>query len=70
MHKTLQDLAKTVDEGQLDDVLSDFSKAFDTVPDKKLKHKLHHYGIWANLHSWISDFLHDRAQAVVLENGR
>ena len=33
-------------------------------------HKLQHYGIRSNLHSWISDFLRDRTQAVVLENGR
>ena len=68
---TLQDLAKTVDDrGQSDVVLLDFSKAFDKVPHKRLMHKLQHYGIRSNLHSWISDFLRDRTQAVVLENGR
>ena len=68
---TLQDLAKTVDDkGQSDVILLDFSKAFDKVPHKRLMHKLQHYGIRGSLHSWISDFLHDRTQAVVLENGK
>ena len=68
---TLQDLAKSVDDkGQADVILLGFSKAFDKVPHKRLMHKLHHYGIRGNLHSWISDFLHERTQQVVLENGK
>ena len=68
---TIQDIAKTVDDkGQTDVVLLDFSKAFDKVPHKRLMHKLHHYGIRGSVHKWISDFLHEREQHVVLDGGK
>ena len=34
----------------------DFSKAFDSVPHKRLLHKLSSYGIKGSLLSWITDF--------------
>ena len=68
---TIQDLAKSVDDrGQTDVVLLDFSKAFDKVPHKRLMQKLQYFGVRGNIHRWISDFLHERTQTVVLENSR
>ena len=48
-------------------VVLDFSKAFDTVPHKKLLHKLDHYGLRGPLHSWLTTFLTNRSMKVVLE---
>ena len=45
----------------------DFSKAFDKVPLCRLNHKLHWYGIRGTTLQWITAFLTDRAQRVVLE---
>lgn len=44
----------------------DFSKAFDTVPYHRLLHKLSHYGINGKTNTWISSFLQDRHQRVVV----
>jgi hypothetical protein len=46
----------------------DFSRAFDSVVFTKLIAKLEHYGITGRLLTWISAFLHNRTQCVVLEN--
>ena len=65
---TLQDLMKNRDEHiQTDMVILDFSKAFDTVPHLKLLLKLKHYGIRGNLLDWISNFLQQRDQRVVVD---
>ena len=45
----------------------DFAKAFDKVPHQHLLYKLKYYGISCNAYDWISDFLTDRTQTVVLE---
>ena len=44
----------------------DFAKAFDTVPHKRLLVKLKAYGIDEKLCAWVSDFLPDRKQRVVM----
>ena len=55
---TIDELARNTDAGfQTDVTILDFLKAFDTVPHKKLLHKLHSYGVRGNLHKWISSFL-------------
>jgi len=46
----------------------DFSRAFDSIVFNKLLAKLRHYGIDGKLLKFISAFLHDRTQCVVLEN--
>ena len=46
----------------------DFSKAFDSVPHKRLIHKLSSYGIKGNLLNWISDFLDQRTQHVTIND--
>jgi len=45
----------------------DFSKAFDTVPHKRLLLKLESYGIQGSLQTWLTDFLTRRTMKVVLE---
>jgi len=46
----------------------DIAKAFDTVPHKRLKLKLQCYGIFGNTYLWISSFLSDHHQKVVIGN--
>ena len=65
---TLQDLMKYNDNKiQIDIAILDFSKAFDTVPHDSLLQKLHHYGIQGNVLLWISEFLKNRQQSVVID---
>ena len=65
---TLNDLTKSWDAGlQTDVAVLDLSKAFDMVPHRALLGKLEHYGVVGNLHSWISDFLSERSQSVVVD---
>ena len=48
---TINDLLKFYDKGkQIDMAILDFSKIFDTVPHKKLLHKLDQYGIRGPVH--------------------
>ena len=49
---------------QVDIAISDFLKAFDTVPHRKLLHKLSHYGIAGPLHQWLTTFLTRRTMKV------
>jgi hypothetical protein len=44
----------------------DFAKAFDKVPHQRLQCKLKFYGIKNETLSWISAFLSNRTQIVVL----
>ena len=46
----------------------DVAKAFDTVPHKRLRFKLQWYGIVGNTYQWISLFLSDHHQKVVIDN--
>ena len=52
---------------QVDAVVLDFAKAFDTVPHKRLLHHLKHLGIQDSLLSWMSSFLTEREQTVVVQ---
>jgi len=47
-------------------IYTDFAKAFDTVPHQRLLHKLKTYNIDTDLVLWITDFLCNRKQCVVL----
>ena len=49
------------------DILLDFTKAFDTVPHKRLLTKLYYYGIYSSLHDWIKVWLTRRYQKVIIE---
>jgi hypothetical protein len=65
---TVNDLQKSNNADiQTDVIVLDFSKAFDTVPHKKLLHKLQHYGIKGPVLKWIQSFLINRTMKVVLE---
>ena len=52
------------DGGQIDAVYTDFEKAFDKVPHKRLLTKLEAYGIDNKLVNWIREFLKERTQRV------
>ena len=52
---------------QLDLLLLDFSKAFDTVAHNKLLLKLALYGIEFNMHQWIATWLTTRIQKGIVE---
>ena len=46
--------------GQVDMLVLDFAKAFDTVAHRRLLSKVAGYGIRGNLHRWITSFLEGR----------
>jgi len=50
--------------GQIDVVYTDFEKAFDKVPHKRLLSKLHSYEINDSIINWIKDFLAARKYRV------
>ena len=47
----------------------DFSKAFDRVPHARLESKLKSHGIGGSVSDWITEWLTDRVQRVVV-NGK
>ena len=50
--------------GQIDAIYSDFEKAFDKVPHKRLISKLHSCNIGEEIIKWIVDFLKARKYRV------
>ena len=66
---TFQDIAVSYNKkgSQIDIAVLDFSKAFDMVPHDGLLSKLKHYGIDKNIWQWISNFLKNRKQCVVVD---
>ena len=48
-------------------IIMGFAKASDKVPHRHLLYELAYYGIKCNALNWISDFLDNRTQAVVLD---
>ena len=48
-------------------IIMDFAKAFDKVPHRRLLYKLGYYGIRGSTHMWISSWLSERSQKVVLD---
>ena len=64
---TMHDIMPNFDSKQQTDlVILDFSKAFDTVPHKKILFKLSKYGITGNINKWILSFLVLRKQQVIV----
>ena len=53
--------------GQTDLIFLDFSKAFDYVPHHLLIHKLKSFGLNGSLLKWMSSYLTNRTQRVVIE---
>ena len=63
----VQELAANSDKNiQTDLIIMDFSKAFDKVPHQRLLCKLKFYGIKNQTLNWISAFLSNRTQTMVL----
>lgn len=63
----IDDWSKCLEKGlQVDSFVLDFEKAFDTVPHELLKLKLHSYGVSKQVLNWISAFLSNRSQSVVV----
>ena len=59
---------KCVDKRQTTDlVILDFSKAFDTVPHRRLLDKLQHYGVTRRTNEWFKSWLCQRQQRIVLD---
>ena len=65
----VEHLARNLDDSKQTDVLLlNLSRAFDTIPRKRLLKKLNHYGIRGQLIKWIESWLCGRTQTVV-DNG-
>ena len=66
---TVQDLINRKDKArtQIDVGVLDFAKAFDKVPHIRLMSKLRLYGIHGEVAAWISSFLSQRSQQVVVD---
>jgi hypothetical protein len=64
----MEPVTKAADEGKaVDIVYLDFAKAFDKVPIGRLLAKLEGIGISGNILKWISDWLSDRKQRVLVQ---
>ena len=64
----VQEIAANSDKNiQTDLIIMDFAKAFDKVPHQRLLYKLKFYGIKNQTLTWISAFLSNRTQTVVLD---
>ena len=62
---------KLLDTGTpIDVVYTDFQKAFDSVPHRRLMSKLEAYGVHGHLLSWIKSFLMGRKQRVWSLHGK
>ena len=65
---TVHDLLESFEHKHRVDIgVLDFSKAFDTVPHPHLLKKLQHLGIHGDLYHWLTSFLTERDQRVVME---
>ena len=53
--------------GQVDMIYLDFAKAFDRVPHSLLLHKVRSFGICGRLLSWLTAYLNNRVQRVVVD---
>ena len=68
---TLDDWTSALERGdQIDSAYLDFSKAFDSVPHRRLLNKLQMYGIGGSLLRWVEHFLIGRQQRVVVDGSR
>lgn len=54
--------------GQIDVVYTDFEKAFDKIPHRRLMSKLYSYGFNEVILSWIKNFLFDRQYQVKIND--
>ena len=67
--KVVDDWTTVLDNGkQVDVIYTDFEKAFDKVPHRRLLSKLHSYGVNEELILWINSFLCGRTQCVKINS--
>ena len=66
-HHDITRLLDRRDVKQVDAIVLDFAKAFDKVPHKRLTLKLQYYGITGPILHWITAFLSNRTQRVLLD---
>jgi len=52
--------------GETDVIYTDFANAFDTLPHQRLLFRLKTYNINTDLVAWVSEFLCNRNQSVIL----
>ena len=65
----LEDVTSFVDRGNWADVIYlDFSKAFNTVPHKRLMLKLSSLGIKGKMYNWLQNFLENRYEVVKIKD--
>ena len=69
-HHDIAHFLNRPDIKQVDAVLLDFAKAFDKVPHRRLILKLRHYGLTGPTLHWITAFLTNRTQHVLLDGSR
>ena len=63
----IDDWARSLDSGTRTDIaIFDFSKAFDSVPHKRLMVKLHSYGMRGRTLRWVESFLSCRLQRLTM----
>ena len=62
-------LKNLLNNSDTDAIYLDYAKAFDKVDHLILLEKIHAYGIRGKVHSWITSYLSDRTQTVVI-NGQ
>ena len=63
--ETFEEVTSMLDQGGgVDMIYLDYSKAFDSVPHRRLIAKLQAYGIKGKVSAWVSDFLIGRRQQV------
>ena len=66
--EVLDKWTEALDEGySIDCVYMDYVKAFDTVPHRRLLHKLSKYEINPKAVSWIENFLGNRTQQAIVQ---
>jgi hypothetical protein len=62
-------LTAAMDSGcQIDVIYTDYSKAFDRIQSDLLLRKLQYLGVSGDLLRWLSSYLKNRSQAVVVKN--
>ena len=69
VHDIISNLEGVVNRGhkQTDLIIMEFAKAFDKVPDRRLLHKLHYYGIRGSTYKWFNSWLSGRIHRVVFD---
>lgn len=64
-----QTWASALDNGEITGVVFlGFQKGFDSLPHSRLIFKIQQYGITCQILNWLSDFLSNRRQCVVIDS--